>query len=538
VAAALLGLAAAAPAQEPEDERASASFSSLRLAKAGPDECFNGVGKPYPRLVIDGQGKASCVDPDTGSPLGTPKVNAGYIWGMAETGNRYLWFGTGPNVQCFYMGWYFQRSSPFQSATEVCELGSSQLAKQQLVTPALGDWRAPNVYVYDTVTGAQSRSTPNEPLLQQTLGLRWGGTSPDQSIVFFGGPDLDTPADAIVLHAFDTASATSLGSAKIPGWGNVRKSVVLDGALYVGVQGVPAGGAVLRWVGDRGQPFEFVVVGAMDGEVEELAVHQGRIFVTTSPNGSQGAAQGGVWRSPPVPAGGPTQSDAGAWSKIFKASDYEPDLINASTYGMGALASFDNALIFGTMHFPFEAAHAEIATYGLASSSSSVITIEGKTRRPISIFRIDNATTNPVVQPLYGSSSVQVYVPTDPTRPKNGGSWVSKPTKLGAPLLGAAGFGNTWNNYTWSLTVFGNALYIGTMDWSYLYADYVGLLAANPTKLKGGNSYGGDLFKMTSASAKGTLISPNGLRNTLSYGVRTSAIAGNLLYLARKIHEA
>lgn len=531
VAVAMLGLVAPARAQSSDDDRATASFSSLRLAKASPDECFNGVGKPYPRLVIDGQGKASCVDPNTGSPQGTPKVNAGYIWGMAKTANRYLWLGTGPNVQCFYMGWYFERTSPFQTATEVCEFGSSQLAKQGAVTGALGDWRAPNVYVYDTVTGSQTRVTPNEALLNQTLGLRWGGTSPDESIVFFGGPDLNTPADAIVLHALDAASGASLGSAKIPGWGNVRKSVVLNGALYIGVQGVPAGGAVLRWVGDRAHPFEFAVVGAMDGEVEELAVHQGRIFITTAPNGSQGAAQGGVWRSPAVPAGGLTPSDAGAWAKIFKASDFEPDVVNASTYGFGALASFDNALIFGTMYFPFEAAHAAINTYGLSNSSSSVITIEGKTRRPISIFRIDNASTNPVVKPLYASASVQVYVPTDPNRPRNGGSWVSKPTKLGTPLLGAAGFGNVWNNYTWNMTVLGNALYIGTMDWSYLYADYVGALAANPTKLKGGNSYGGDLFKMTSANAKGTMVSPNGLGNTLSYGIRTSAVAGNLLYL-------
>lgn len=530
-AAALVGCAGSAAAQSLEDARATASFSSLRLGKAVPDECFNGVGKPYPRLVVDGQGKASCVDPGTGKPLGTPKVNAGYIWGMAETASRYLWLGTGPNVQCFYMGWYFERTAPFQSAAEVCEFGSSQIAKQHLVPAALGDWRAPDVYVYDTATGARTRVTPDEPLIQQTLGMRWGGVSPDDGIVFFGGPDLNTPADAIVLHAFDALTGASLGSAKIPGWGNVRKSLVVNGALYLGVQGVPAGGAVLRWIGDRAHPFEFAVVGAMDGEVEELAAHQGRIFVTTSPNGSQGAAQGGVWRSPAIPAGGLTPSDAGAWTKIFKAGDFEPDVVNASTYGFGALASFDGALVFGTLYFPFEAAHAAIAVYGLSSSSSSVLQIEAKTRRPASIFRIDNASTSPSVKPLYADASVQVYVPNDPTRPKNGGAWVSKPTKLGTPLLGAAGFGNKWNNYTWNMTVLGSALYVGTMDWSYLYADYAGLLAANPTKLKGGNAYGGDLFRFTSASAKGTMLSTNGLGNTLSYGIRTSAIAGNLLYL-------
>ena len=92
-----------ARAQSPIAARASASFSTLRIAKAPPTECFNGVGKPYPHFLYDAQGKPACVDPATGLPKGSLKVNAGYVWGMTETANRYLWFGTGPNVQCFEM---------------------------------------------------------------------------------------------------------------------------------------------------------------------------------------------------------------------------------------------------------------------------------------------------------------------------------------------------------------------------------------------------------------------------------------------------
>ncbi|MFN7955468.1 MAG: hypothetical protein U0610_27335 [bacterium] len=520
-----------ARAQSPIAARASAAFSTLRIAKAPPTECFNGVGKPYPHFLYDAQGKPACVDPATGLPKGSLKVNAGYVWGMTETANRYLWFGTGPNVQCFEMGWYLEITTPFLSSTEVCEFGSSQLAKQHLVPAALGDWRAPNAYVYDTQTGSLTRITPREPLVQQTLGMRWGGTSPDESIVFFGGPDLNTPAQGIVIHAFDAATWTPLGSTKITAWGNIRKSVVLNGVLYVGVQGVEAGGAVLRWIGDRAHPFDFQVVGSFDSEVEELVVHQGRLFAGTTPNGAQGGAQGGVWRSPTIPPGGLAPNDASAWSPIFKIGDYEPDAVNALTYGVGALASFDNALVFGTMYFPFSAAHAEINVYGLSASDASVLQIEAKTRRPVTVFRIDNATSSPVVKPLYAESSVQVYVPTDPLHPKNGGSWVAKPTKLGTPLFGPSGFGNTWNNYTWNMTVLGNALYIGTMDWSYIYADTLNLFGTYPVALPGGNSYGADLLKMTSVTAPGTLVSVDGLGNTYNYGIRTSAVAGGLLYL-------
>jgi len=525
-------LADAGPAFESLDAaRVSTNFSTLRIEKGVPTECFNGVGKPYPHFMYDAQGKPLCVDPATGAPQGTPKVNAGYIWGMTETANRYVWLGTGPNVQCFEMGYYLEITDPFQSATEVCEFGSSQFAKQHIVPASLGDWRSPNAYVYDTQTGSMTRITPRDPLIQQTLGMRWGGTSPDESVVFFGGPDLNTPAQGIVIHAFDAATWTPLGSTKLTAWGNIRKSVVLNGVLYVGVQGVTSGGAVLRWVGDHDHPFDFEVVGNFDCEVEELAIHQGRLFAGTTPNGAAGGAQGGVWRSPTIPAGGLTPSNAGAWTKIFQIGDYEPDAVNAVTYGVGALASFGNSLVFGTMYFPFSAAHAEIAAYALSSSDSSTLQIEAKTRRAVTIFRIDNATSTPVVKPLYADASVQVYVPTDPTHPKAGGSWVSKPTKLGTPLFGPSGFGNTWNNYTWNMTVFNNALYIGTMDWSYIYADTLGLFPANPTTLPGGNGYGADWFKMTSATAAGTLVSVDGLGNSYNYGIRTSTIVGGLLYL-------
>ena len=67
-------------------------FEPELLAKAEPDECFNGPGVPYTGTVP--------VCPD-----GIPKVNQAYVWGMAKPGDE-VWFGTGPNIHCLVLGSY------------------------------------------------------------------------------------------------------------------------------------------------------------------------------------------------------------------------------------------------------------------------------------------------------------------------------------------------------------------------------------------------------------------------------------------------
>ena len=63
------------------------------LDRAEPDECFAGIGNPYPTL------DENCTYEHPGDN-GQPKINESYVWGMAQS-SRAIWFGTGANVnQC------------------------------------------------------------------------------------------------------------------------------------------------------------------------------------------------------------------------------------------------------------------------------------------------------------------------------------------------------------------------------------------------------------------------------------------------------
>jgi len=68
-------------------------LSDQLLAKAAPDECFAGIGQPYPPLQAGG----TC-------PSGSiPKRNQAYVWGLTQVGTQ-LWFGTAANVLCLGAG--------------------------------------------------------------------------------------------------------------------------------------------------------------------------------------------------------------------------------------------------------------------------------------------------------------------------------------------------------------------------------------------------------------------------------------------------
>ncbi|MEW5817415.1 MAG: hypothetical protein AB1798_18720, partial [Spirochaetota bacterium] len=55
------------------------------LGKAEPDECYNGIGNPYP--------------PGPPCSEGVPKVNQTYVWGMTMSGDD-IWFASSANVTC------------------------------------------------------------------------------------------------------------------------------------------------------------------------------------------------------------------------------------------------------------------------------------------------------------------------------------------------------------------------------------------------------------------------------------------------------
>lgn len=499
------------------------------LAKAQPDECYYGLGDP--RNVLPVVPPAQCQEG------GTRKVNQAYVWGLAKSGEN-LWFGTMANTHCLVLGAFLSNIlGPHEVPAWVCEYEDSQLVNPPYNLPAgVADWRPPKLYVYNlgskTLTPKIPGDAPGMQRLGTTIGIRSAGTMGD--VVFLGGPAL---TGGVNLFAFHTGTGAYIGSANLPGYNNIRRWVVVNGVLYTGV-GTSSGGAVLRWNGSAATPFVFEEVGRFDGDAAELAFHEGRLFVGTWPSFLGGGGIGGdmnlagLWMSPLIPGGGLTSADADSWTKVWEVDDYEPDPVTAATYGMGAMASFDGYLYWGTMHVPFVATYAHFLVYEPEGEDVLEQAIRG-TWRAIAIFRGRNfGSISRSVELLYGESFLPVYLPA--STPGEPGVWLNLPNRMGllfgAPRFGASGFGNPYNNYTWTMSVFNGQLFVGTMDWSYLIAQvqeaWPGLdLGSFPE-----GQHGADLFRFVSSKYAAVAESLNGVGNFANYGIRT-VVSDDALYL-------
>lgn len=490
-------------------------LSARVLAKAEPDECFAGIGNcPYGEPDKHGR----CQD-------GVPKVNEAYVWGLTKSGDN-IWFGTAPNVHCLVIGGFLGMTGPIQTDSYVCEFGDSCVAKDIPALPAaIGDWRPPNIYTYDTKTKKLVVKSPPDQRLQYTLGLRSAGTL--GKVVFLGGPGL--PA-GVNLFAFNAETGEYIGSASLP-YSNIRKWLVVDGVLYTGVGKVGGRGAVLRWRGDPNNPtidnvFSFDEVGDLDGDAAELALRDGRLFVSAW----GGSPSFGIHMSPVIPAGGLTSAHASQWTTVWRLSDFDPDPVTAAVDAGGALASYDGYLYWGTMHVPFLAALAHSQVYGPPASQEEFLATVLGTHRAISIFRgRDFGTDKEKIEVVYGDPLLPAYID---------GQWQIVPNKMGRPLYGPSGFGNFFNNYTWTMSVYDNKLFVGTMDWSYLAGDMLKTLVQQQTGSPMTQSlnlpafsYGADLFAFVSSNLPAIPISTDGVGNYTSYGIRNSLSADQAMYL-------
>ena len=502
--------------QAPEGELPTTWLNRELLAKAKPDECFNGIGVPYTGTV------PTC-------ELGVPKVNQAYVWGLAKPGDD-LWFGTAPNTHCIVLGSFLGITTPITTESYVCEFGASQISPP--LPPAAGDWRPPDLFRYDTQNKTLTEVTPLDPLVVRTGGIRSAGTL--DGVVLLGGPSL---LGGINLFAFDAATHAYLGSTNLPVYNNIRNWLAVDGVLYAGVRNAATGaGHVLRWRGSLADPFQFEVVGNVGSDAAELALHEGRLFVSTWPY-LQGPvpALSGLYMSPPIPPGGLTGVDANGWQRVWQASDYEPDPVTAATYGGGALHSFDGYLYWGTMHVPFVALLAHINVYGTPGNAAGVVAAILGSHRAISIFRGRGfGTVDQEVELLYGSSTLPVY---DPDFLPGVGIWLPMPNNMNAdPMWGGAGFDNFYNNYTWTMREYKDRLFVGTMDYSYLMEEglplilnLLGLPPDTPVPLPQG-IHGADLYRFPSANSPALAESLNGVDNPSTYGVRTM-VSDDALYL-------
>jgi hypothetical protein len=500
------------------------------LAKAEPDECYDGMGNPYP----------------SGPPCGTgrPKVNQAYVWGLAKSSDD-LWFGTAANVHCLVLGGFLDLTLPQETDSWVCEFGDSQLSLNNPpgLPAQIGDWRPPDLYVYNTQTVTLTEKTGEVTglgavALNRTLGIRSAGTISD--VVILAGPAL-TPTGTLNMFAFDTTTGDYLGFDQLAGYSNIRKWLVVDDVLYTAVGNTGGGGTVLRWRGEAGDPFQFEVVGDLDGAGAELALHDGRLFVSTWPGLGLGMA--GIYMSPLIPSGGLTATHTFSWTKVWQADDYEPDPVTAATYGGGALASYGGYLYWGTMHVPFLSTVAHIEyfqiftdTYPLNNPVADIPLAVLGTYRPISIFRGQNFDTTPEIDLLYGLPVLPVasYDPvTDDVE------WSLLPNNMmESPSMGLSGFGNFFNNYTWTMDTYKDQLLVGTMDWSYLGSELLEIVLEPiisdtveiSIELPPPIGVGADLFRFPAPNSIALPESLEGVGNYSNYGVRTM-IADDRLYL-------
>jgi len=372
---------------------------------------------------------------------------------------------------------------------------------------------------------------PDDALrLSHTVGLRAAGTF--GNVVLFGGPALE---DTLNMFAFDATTKAYLGSFNFPNYGNIRTFLVAQNALYLGV-GIgtngSAGGAVLRWAGSTTDPFTFTTVATLPVQAADLTVYGDRIAATSWPATKPTSAQmiAGLWISPNLADGEPglNPEDAGKWTQVWNALQYEPDKVVAATYGGGGIAAFGGYVYWGTMHVPMKSSIAEANKYPpVDSAAAKAQTINAQ--RAISVWRgKDLGLPTQKIELLYGETSLPAYDPTTAT-------WSNKSTNY-TPLYGKSGFGSQFNNYTWRMTVIDNKLFVGTMDWSYLVKDLLAMGKTAPvnaaakkaltdpvnwgsTQIKP-SQFGGDLWMFPTSDAKAQAVNTRGLGNYLNYGIR------------------
>lgn len=532
----------------------TSDFVVSLLAKAEPDECFVGMGEEniYP------------FDFSAAECTGRPKANESYVFGLTRAGDT-LWFGSAPNMGCLVYGTIAEQGIPgglieLQTNFSVCEYAAGGYGDDNSLPDHLADWRPPSIYTYDLTLGELTKIEIDEPRLFDTLGLRSAGSL--GNVVFLagphitgmGGPDSEGP---VYVYAFHAATGEYLGSEEYIEYLNIRKWVNVEGELYTGVMvnknlypdpDTAPGGAILRWTGDEANPFSFDVVGLVDGDPVELAAHEGRLFISTWPDFGKLFEEHfdytGLWMSPVIPAGGLTPADAEGWTKVWSSRDYEQDEVAARMYNGGALASFDGFLYWGTTNAPLSAAFAHLQTYGLVDPENpEEIDFEGflaaiaGAHRPISIFRGRNfGTPSEETDVLYGLETMPAFVenplPDGPER-----VWSILPNGMGVPVFGEAGFGNLFNTYTWTMGVYDQKLFVGTMDWSHMLMGIMlpgilqEIISPLPEIQLPGMDFGADLYVFPDSDSPAEELSRNGIHNHFSYGVRTMLAAEDGLYL-------
>lgn len=544
-------------------------LSVKEVAYGIPDECFMGKGSVDNQFITDGltpDEMAQCEEAG-----GILKSNRGYLWGLTSSGDT-LWFGTGSNIMPVGFGALLDTRNedsdrdleelvPALEFTDlVMEFAKSTYENGEL--GLLGDYRPPRMYTYDIGSQVLKDITPDDPLVDKTFGIR--SAAYFNGVVLLAGPYMDKDLKGICIFAFNAQTRAFIGSTCLRSIvndagvvvadeiNNIRKWLVVNNVLYTTI-GTTSGGNVLRWKGSLSNPFAFDVVGTMANQGTDLVYHENRLFVFTWPASQDYTGVSFevdtskvcdiVMTKNEIPEGGLMAGTE--FVKVWSVSGYEPDPVTASTYGLGAAASYGGYLYWGTMHVPLAGGASQIrANPDDFRRPSRIIAAFFNSNRKSSVFRGRSfGTDNQHIDILYGEDDFYRY---------NGdGDWEMVPNKMNQlPLYGDSGVDSRTNFYCWSMKEYKGQLYMGMFDGSFP-EDGEGLSMAfnvflnfwiddipytselwrlreiiNPPD----NVPGADLFRFPDANSPAVAETIDGFGYQAAYGFRNLIVVDDTLY--------
>jgi len=528
-----------------------------RVAIAPVDEWFYGIGDERNHwLGSQVPGVAQGPVPNGARA----RRNGGYIWAMTTVGDT-LWFSSLNNGWC---GWMMVSLNifPSESSHWACETWSSSYPEQaegdadipwvEGTTVIQGDWREPQIFLRDGATGAIRMAVSEHPtfkrLMARSFGFRAAGSF--DGVVFMASNSLVRSDESVFILAFDGLSGEFIDGVQLNNYVNIRRFLTVehdDGSeglyLLVGseMHSSDYPNHLLRWRGTREQPFGrpnfesatpgFDLVGDLGnaGAGAELITHGGRVLVTTWGGENTPA---GLYQSNPMPANGFTAEQPAIFSKVFSAADFEPDPVIANAWLMGAITEFRGQVYWGTIHPGGQAfTHLMMAHPTVLFSAGEAIP---KTHRRAHLFRTDfSEPGKPRTELLYGERSYWAY---------EEGDWIQRPNRMGLePLLGESGYGDDFNEYTWTMIPYRDSLYIGTFDISgpmNLIREGIDcgvgcfvLRAMAEHASEKPRTAGFDLYRMDDPQQPAVALTRDGFGNPANNGVRNAVVLGDKLYL-------
>ncbi|MBQ0115856.1 MAG: hypothetical protein KBT10_08315, partial [Bacteroidales bacterium] len=529
-------------------------FSVDTVAAAPCDEIFYGVGDPRNYYKSEGLSEQEIAEGLEAG--GKRKYNQSYVWGITSIGDRVYW-ASNTNYICTMMS-DAPNTVPggdavngFENGCWACEFNSGIYGKtvHAQVDPTFtkySDVRIPHMYVYDTKTGIVEDITPEGDEyamnLQNCQGFRSAGNH--HGVVFFGGPaayggSMGTVTGAGSFFAYDDEahkmiSCSSMDNVDGHRITNVRRWYVYDDVLYCGVRVTDSNGvdrgAILRWYGDKNDPWQFHVVGWTACEAAEICEYHNRLYIGGWLTASQQDCA--VMKSPIIPEGGlqPVGVDEPEWDQIWRMNEYDKLVIAQRMQYVGCLQVWKDKLYWGTFTLSYVIRNAAMKQGGYTDMTTpeALAWMLGAFRQT-TFWRTD-ADDN--VELLYGEEELPLWnknITGEDT-------WRLVPTGW-TPKFGRAGYGNPFTVYTWTMTEYHGDLYLGTNDVTMLVGD----LADNTgdeaftllQKLTGveQKNYGFDLLRMQDPEQPLQTITRDGFGNHTAYGIRNFTICNNDMYV-------